>query len=86
LPEFAAVYDDITNLYTRRLSALSQSKEPDDGMTSKELARYRALIGEMLKMERKTAVGLRNDGRINDEAFRKIEHELDLSETRLELS
>ena len=86
LPEFSAVYDDIARRYTQRLSALGQESKQEDGMSNKELARYRAVIGELLKLERKTAVGLRNDARINDEVFRKIEHELDLSETRLELS
>ena len=86
LPEFAAVYDDIAEHYTQRLSGLNKTKQQDDELSNKQMARYRALIGELLKMERKTAVGLRNDGRINDEVFRKIEHELDLSETRLEIS
>lgn len=84
--EYAAVYDDIARRYARRLSTLNPENAQDSAMSNKELARYRAVISELLKMERKTAVGLRNDGRINDEVFRKIEHELDLSETRLELS
>jgi CPA1 family monovalent cation:H+ antiporter len=50
------------------------------------LDRYRKLLGELLRLDRKTAVELRNDGRINDEVLRKLEHELDLSETRLTLS
>jgi CPA1 family monovalent cation:H+ antiporter len=86
LPEFTAVYDDIAEHYTQRLSGLSKTKQQEDELSNKQMERYRALIGELLKMERKTAVGLRNDGRISDEVFRKIEHELDLSETRLELS
>jgi monovalent cation/hydrogen antiporter len=36
-------------------------------------------------MERQTALKLRDDARINDEALRKVEHELDLTETRLSL-
>jgi len=54
-------------------------------MSNQELERYRAVLGELLRLERTTAVRLRNDGRINDEVLRKIEHELDLSETRMEL-
>jgi CPA1 family monovalent cation:H+ antiporter len=47
---------------------------------------FPCLSEELLPLERKTAVRLRNEGRINDEVLRKIEHELDLSESRLALS
>jgi Na+/H+ antiporter len=86
LPEFAAVYDDVTRRYALRLSSLGQKDSGDAGLSNKQLARYRAVLRELLRVERKTAVQLRNEGRINDEVFRKIEHELDLSETRLDLS
>jgi hypothetical protein len=36
-------------------------------------------------MERQTALKLRDDGRIDDEVLRKVEHEVDLTETRLSL-
>lgn len=85
-PEFAAVYDDIAKRYTRRLASLSKESSRADSMSNKELERYRAILGELLRMERRTAVRLRNDGRINDEVLRKIERELDLSETRMALS
>jgi len=86
VPDFAAVYDDISQRYARRLSSLSKEHEEADAMSAKQLDRYRKLMGELLRVERKTAVQLRNDGRINDEVLRKLEHELDLSETRLTLS
>jgi Na+/H+ antiporter, bacterial form len=84
--EFAAVYDDISHRYARRLAALAKESSDNDALSGKELTRYRELLGELLRLERKTAVELRNDGRINDEVLRKLEHELDLSETRLALS
>jgi monovalent cation/hydrogen antiporter len=86
LEDFAAVYDDLARRYTRRLASMSKENSDDDGMSNQELARYRRILGELLRLERKTAVRLRNEGRINDEVLRKIEHELDLSETRLTLS
>lgn len=86
LPDFAAVYDDIAKRYTRRLTSLSKESSGGDSMSNKELERYRAVLGELLRLERKTAVRLRNDGRINDEVLRKIEHELDLSEMWMALS
>jgi CPA1 family monovalent cation:H+ antiporter len=39
----------------------------------------------MLWAERQAAIKLRNEGRINDEVLRKVEHELDLNEKRLSL-
>jgi len=47
------------------------------------LNRHRALTKELLLVERKMAVQLRNEGRISDEVLRKIELKLDLSEARL---
>jgi CPA1 family monovalent cation:H+ antiporter len=86
LEDFSAVYDDLSRRYTRRLASLSQETADEGGMNNQELSRYRKILGELLRIERKTAVRLRNEGRINDEVLRKIEHELDLSETRLALS
>ena len=83
---FDAVYDDLTHRYSRRLASLSKDNADENGMSNQELARYRKILGELLRVERKTAVRLRNEGRINDEVLRKIEHEIDLSETRLQLS
>jgi len=47
--------------------------------------RHIALTREMLWAERQAAIKLRNEGRINDEVLRKVEHELDLNEKRLSL-
>lgn len=86
LPDFSTVYDDISGHYAQRLAILNKDVVGGDSMSAKELERYRAITAELLRIERRTAVHLRNEGRINDEVLRKIEHELDLSETRLALS
>jgi monovalent cation/hydrogen antiporter len=86
LPEFAPVYDDISQRYARRLASLGTQKDENSEMSNRQLKHYRSVLGELLREERKTAIRLRNEGRISDEVLRKIEHELDLSETRLELS
>ena len=85
-PEFAGVYDDVAHHYSQRLAILNQDGAGGDTMSLKELDRYRQVTAELMRVERKTAVRLRNEGRISDEVLRKIEHELDLSETRLALS
>jgi Na+/H+ antiporter len=84
--DFDSVYDDIARRYARRLASLTKEGSEGDAMSNQELQRYRTILGELLPLERKTAVRLRNEGRINDEVLRKIEHELDLSESRLALS
>jgi len=38
---------------------------------------------EALRVERQTAIRLRDEGRINDEVLRRLERELDLSESRI---
>ncbi|MFZ0739582.1 MAG: Na+/H+ antiporter [Candidatus Acidiferrales bacterium] len=86
LADFSAVYDDISQRYARRLASLTKETDGGEAMSDRQLERYRALLGELMRVERKTAVRLRNEGRINDEVLRKLEHELDLSETRLALS
>jgi Na+/H+ antiporter len=83
---FETVYDDIAHHYSQRLAILNRDGTSGDLMTTNELDRYRAVTAELIRVERKTAVRLRNEGRIGDEVLRKIEHELDLSETRLALS
>lgn len=86
ISDFDSVYDDIARRYARRLASLTKEGTEGDAMSNRELQRYRSILGELLPLERKTAVRLRNEGRINDEVLRKIEHELDLSESRLALS
>jgi CPA1 family monovalent cation:H+ antiporter len=38
---------------------------------------------DVVQVERQTALRLRNDGKIGDEVLRKLQYELDLTETRL---
>jgi monovalent cation/hydrogen antiporter len=57
----------------------------EKGADSAAYTRHIALTREMLLAERQAAIRLRNEGRINDEVLRKVEHELDLNEERLTL-
>jgi monovalent cation/hydrogen antiporter len=85
-PEFAGIYDDLAQHYRQRLTLVSG----DDGETGADgnghYARFIDLSRELIGIERRAAVQLRNDGRINDEVLRLLEHELDLNETRLQAS
>jgi Na+/H+ antiporter len=77
----AALYEDLTRHYHQRLASL----QPGDG--NKEAIadhdRHLELSLEALRVERQTAIRLRDEGRINDEVLRRIEHELDLNESRI---
>ncbi len=41
-------------------------------------------LRELLRAQRRTLIELRNEGVIGDEAMHRIEHDLDLEESRLE--
>jgi CPA1 family monovalent cation:H+ antiporter len=61
---------------------LPREGEDHDGSNVEAYAKFLALSLELLRVERETAVNLRNSGRINDEVLRQLLQELDLSETR----
>ena len=75
------VFEDLMHHYRERLASLHSSGEEEAHAAHRrlnELARGAA------RVERETAVRLRNQGRINDHVLRRIERELDLTESRLE--
>jgi Na+/H+ antiporter len=81
-PAFAVLYEDLKEHYRRRLLSLPREGEDQDGFDPDANAKFLALSLDLLRVERATAVQLRNNGRINDEVLRQLLHELDLSETR----
>ena len=82
--ESAEVFDDLAQHYQHRLATL---REEGNGVEANaNPAFYRQFIDlsrELLQVERRTAVQLRNQRRISDELLRELEHELDLGEARL---
>jgi monovalent cation/hydrogen antiporter len=78
--EFARVHDDLELHYRDRLATLTE-KEADTN--SARYGRYVELSRELIQVERRTAIRLRNERRINDELLHQLERELDLSEARL---
>ncbi len=73
------VYDDLLQHYQHRLASLNND---ENGPHSGHQGQYVKLSRDLLRIERQTAVRLRNEGRINDELLRDLEREMDLSETR----
>ena len=78
--ESAGLYDDLSAHYRQRLASLQPAGGNQERSGDHE--RYIDLSREALGIERETAVRLRNQGRINDQVLRRIERELDLSESR----
>jgi Na+/H+ antiporter len=83
--EFAAIYDEIAQKYKHRLTNLVGMDDQVGAADRHAYVRYLELSRSLLGAERQTALALRSDGHINDEVLRRVEHELDLTETRLSL-
>lgn len=81
--DFSDVYDNLLRLYQMKIEKFSSDSEPETVLARQRTAKHAHLLREMLKVERRTAVQLRNAGEINDELLRRLERELDLSEERL---
>jgi CPA1 family monovalent cation:H+ antiporter len=67
----------------RRLKARGGYLE-DDGSEDRSQA-YQRLLRELLQAQRRAIVRLRNQGKISNEVMHRIERELDLEDTRLEI-
>ena len=74
------IYEDLTGHYRHRLSDVSGKDDSENGVSPEHHERISRISRELLRLERQTAVRLRNEGRINDETLRRLEHELDLRE------
>jgi CPA1 family monovalent cation:H+ antiporter len=59
--------------------------DADDGALESGSRAYQRLRREVLGAEREEIIRLRNEGYINDEVMRRIERDLDLEDTRLDL-
>jgi CPA1 family monovalent cation:H+ antiporter len=82
-PEFAEVYADLAQHYRRRLVAYAEDPGDGEGTVARQFHnRHVDLSRELLRVERQTAVQLRNERRISDELLRELERELDLGEAR----
>jgi CPA1 family monovalent cation:H+ antiporter len=80
----AGFYEDLVLHYRQRLASLRTGD--NDQAQRMDHARYVALSLETLRIERQTVIRLRDEGRINDDVLRRIERELDLSESRLAIT
>jgi monovalent cation/hydrogen antiporter len=83
--EHATVYEDLIRRYRTRATLIEVGAEKKKQAKELAIARYeRNLAQELRSLERATAVGLRNEDKINDELLKTIERELDLTEARFQ--
>jgi CPA1 family monovalent cation:H+ antiporter len=76
----------VRGLYNyRRRRFLARLDGNEDGMEERSVA-YQDLLRELLRAQRLTLLRLRNEGKIGDEVMHRIEHDLDLEESRLEVT
>jgi CPA1 family monovalent cation:H+ antiporter len=68
----------------RRSRFVARFDGADDGLEERSAA-YQRLLRELLRAQRATLIRLRNEGRISDEVMHRIERDLDLEESRLEI-
>jgi CPA1 family monovalent cation:H+ antiporter len=78
--DFMEIYDDLTGHYRHRLAAVDSTDYSDARLSPEHQERHTRLLRDLLRIERQTALRLRNQGRINDETLRQLEYELDLRE------
>src|SRR4051812_24898830 len=70
--------------YRKRRFAARAGKAEDDGYEDRSLA-YQQAVRRVLDAQREALVGLRNGGDISSDVMRRVERELDLEDTRLEI-
>lgn len=68
----------------RRVKVQIGKIEDDDGLEERSLA-YQRLMRELYAAQRRAVVQLRNSGDISNDVMHRIERELDLEDTRLEI-
>jgi CPA1 family monovalent cation:H+ antiporter len=70
--------------YRKRRFAARAGKAEDDGFEDRSLV-YQQAVRRVLDAQREAIVGLRNSGDISSDVMRRVERELDLEDTRLEI-
>jgi CPA1 family monovalent cation:H+ antiporter len=80
----AAAYNEAAASYKRRLAAITGEAYAQHGIDAEDHAHIVTISRQLIRIERDTAVRLRDEGRINDEVLRQLERELYLTETRLD--
>jgi CPA1 family monovalent cation:H+ antiporter len=70
--------------YDDRIRQLRSEDSAEESISRLFSADFEELAREMLRTERDTVIGLRNEEAINDQALRRIQRDIDLAEARLQ--
>ncbi len=76
--------DRLRSEYADRIRQLSREATHEDGVRRLYSREFEELACEALDTERETVIALRNEESINDEVLRRIQHDIDLAEARLQ--
>jgi Na+/H+ antiporter len=76
----------VRGLYNYRRSRFVARFDGHESGLEERSAAYQRLLRELLRAQRQTLIELRNEGEIGDEVMHRIEHDLDLEESRLEVT
>jgi CPA1 family monovalent cation:H+ antiporter len=75
----------VRGLYTYRRSRFASRFDGDPDGVEERSTDYQRLMVELLVAQRQRLISMRDEGSIGDEVMHRIEHDLDLEESRLEL-
>jgi Na+/H+ antiporter len=76
----------LRGLYSFRRSRFqARFDSEDDGAIERQSTDFQRLRRELLEAERAAVVSLRRDGRISDQVMRRVERDLDLDDSRLDI-
>jgi monovalent cation/hydrogen antiporter len=78
-----SVLSQIKSKYEIRIQRLR--KDENNNLSEEQIQEFHRIQSELIKQERTYLDGMHKGGKIGGEALRRIEHELDLEEARLEM-
>jgi monovalent cation/hydrogen antiporter len=79
--EYDAMYDDLIQHYEHRLKVVDGTDSHPGTAAAEHHKEISRIFRELSRVERTTAIRLRDTGQIDDEVLRQIERELDLRDT-----
>src|SRR5215475_3911331 len=81
--ELSEVYDQLVRMYEIKIEKFSDEDAPETLRAREHMEKHSKLLGEMLRVERRMAVQMRNEGAIDDEMKGQGDRELEMKEERL---
>ncbi len=81
------VLAQIKTRYEIRVARLMQKSgyNLNTQLDGEQVRQFLLIQHQLILLERKSVIGMRREGKINDEVLRRLEHELDLEESRVML-